>query len=147
MELGSCTSPPVPILYVGRFGDLLGRVPLFPGSLDENTTSSIPHRYALRQKQAFAFGRADRSGQGSRRGSHVYEINTWLWNFGRPQPRFGGLKNRTDPPTAPSVQIWCGPTRWGDQEGQEVCSRRVMTSIYLEYTIRMYLLSIVESFK
>ena len=27
----------------------------------------------------------------SRRGSHVYEINTWLWNFGRPQPRVGGL--------------------------------------------------------
>jgi hypothetical protein len=23
--------------------------------------------------------------------SHVYEINTWLWNFGRPQPRAGGL--------------------------------------------------------
>ena len=29
--------------------------------------------------------------QGSCRGSHVYEINTWLWNFGRPQPRVGGL--------------------------------------------------------
>ncbi len=26
-------------------------------------------------------------------GSHVYEINTWQWNFGRPQPRVqvGGL--------------------------------------------------------
>ncbi len=24
-------------------------------------------------------------------GSHVYEINSWLWNFGRPQPRIGGL--------------------------------------------------------
>jgi hypothetical protein len=29
--------------------------------------------------------------KGSRRGSHVYEINAWLWNFGRPQPRVGGL--------------------------------------------------------
>jgi hypothetical protein len=27
--------------------------------------------------------------KGSR--SHVYEINAWLWNFGRPQPRVGGL--------------------------------------------------------
>ena len=43
------------------------------------------------QKQAFEYGCADGSGQGSRRGSHVYEINTWLWNFGRPQPRIGGL--------------------------------------------------------
>ena len=34
---------------------------------------------------------ADGQGQASRRGSHVYEINTWLWNFGRPQPRVGGL--------------------------------------------------------
>ncbi len=23
------------------------------------------------------------------RGSHIYEINTWLWNFGRSQPRVG----------------------------------------------------------
>ena len=34
---------------------------------------------------------ADGAGPNSRRGSHVYEINTWLWNFGRPQPRVGGL--------------------------------------------------------
>ena len=27
--------------------------------------------------------------KGSR--SHVYEINAWLWNFGRPQPRVNGL--------------------------------------------------------
>ncbi len=29
--------------------------------------------------------------QGSVRGSHVYEINTWMWNFGRPQLRISGL--------------------------------------------------------
>jgi len=73
---------PVPTLYVGRIEDLLGRVPLFQCFLDGNTTSTIPHKYAPRQKQAFAFGCADGSGQGSHRGSHVYEINTWLWNFG-----------------------------------------------------------------
>jgi hypothetical protein len=33
----------------------------------------------------------DGAGPTSRRGSHVYEFNTWLWNFGRPQPRVGGL--------------------------------------------------------
>ncbi len=82
---------PVPTLYVGRIEDLLGRVPLFPCFLDGNTTSTIPHKYAPRQKQAFEYGCADGSGQGSRRGSNVYEINTWLWNFGRPQPRISGL--------------------------------------------------------
>jgi len=37
------------------------------------------------------FGCADGQGPASRRGSHVYEVNDWLWNFGRPQPRVGGL--------------------------------------------------------
>ena len=82
---------PVPTLYVGRVEDLLGRVPLFPCYLDGNTTSTIPYKYSARQKQAFEFGCADGQGPASRRGSHVYEINTWLWNFGRPQPRVGAL--------------------------------------------------------
>ena len=59
---------PVPTLYVGRVEDLLGRVPLLPCYLDGNPTSTIPHKYAARQKQAYEFGCAD--GQGS----HVYEI-------------------------------------------------------------------------
>ncbi len=41
---------PVPTLYVGRVEDLLGRVPLFPCFLDGNTTSTIPYKYAGRQK-------------------------------------------------------------------------------------------------
>ncbi len=96
-ELGSCMNPRLsPLsnsLYVGRVEDLLGRVPLFPCFLDGNTTSTIPYKYAGRQKQAFEFGCADGHGPASRRGSHasVYEINDWLWNFGRPQPRVGGL--------------------------------------------------------
>ncbi len=82
---------PVPTLNVGRLEDLLGRVPLSPCFLDGNTTSTIPHKYAPRQKQAFKFGCADGSVQGFRSGSHVYEINAWLWNFGRPPTRIGGL--------------------------------------------------------
>jgi hypothetical protein len=82
---------PVPTLYVGRVEDVLGRVPLSPCFLDGNLTSTIPHKYAARQGLDFEFGCADRPLQGSRRGSHVYEVNTWLWNFGRPQPRVAGL--------------------------------------------------------
>ena len=67
---------PVPTLYVGRAEDLLGRVPLFLCFLNGNTTSTIPYKYAARQKQAFEFGCADGQGPASRRGSHVYEINT-----------------------------------------------------------------------
>ena len=82
---------PIPTLYVGRVEDVLGRVPLFPCFLDGNLTSTIPHKYAARQGRAFEFGCADGPLQGSQRGSHVYEVNTWLWNFGRPQPRVAGL--------------------------------------------------------
>jgi hypothetical protein len=78
---------PVPTLYVGKTEDLLGRMPLFPCFLNGNTTSTIPNKYAAPQK----FGCADGASHGSRRGSHGYEINAWLWTFGRPQPRVGGL--------------------------------------------------------
>ena len=47
---------PVPTLYVGRIQDLLGRVPLIPCFLDGNATSTIPHKYASRQKTAFDLG-------------------------------------------------------------------------------------------
>jgi hypothetical protein len=85
----SCTSPllSLPTMLAELRTSLGGCHSL----LNLNTTSTIQHKYAARQKQAFAFGYADGSGQGSRRGSHVDEINTWLWNFGRPQPRIGGL--------------------------------------------------------
>ena len=86
---------PVPTLYVGKVEDILGQVPLFPCFLDGSTTSTIPNKYAVRQSRDFEFGCADGPGQGirqgSRRGSHVYEVNTWLWNFGRPKPRVAGL--------------------------------------------------------
>ena len=36
-------------------------------------------------------GHGPAKGLEMRRGSHVYEVNAWLWNFGRPQPRVAGL--------------------------------------------------------
>ncbi len=75
---------PGPTLYVGRADDVLGRVPLISCFLDGNATSTIPHKYSSRQKDAFGCCCADGAGPTSRRGSHVYEINAWLWNFGRP---------------------------------------------------------------
>jgi hypothetical protein len=80
-------SSPVPTLYVGRVEGLLGRVPLIPCFLDGNANSTIPHKYSSRQKDTFECCCADGAGPNARRGSHVYEINTWLWNFVRPQPR------------------------------------------------------------
>jgi hypothetical protein len=91
----SCTSPllSLPSMLAELRTSLGGchSLGVSPCFLDGNTTSTIPHKHDPRQKQAFEFGCADGSGQGSRRGSHVYEINTWLWNFGRPQPRIDGI--------------------------------------------------------
>ena len=59
-----------------------------------NSRQEQAFEYAFRRSHRdFEFGCADGPGQGigTRRGSHVYEINAWLWNFGRPQPRVGGL--------------------------------------------------------
>jgi hypothetical protein len=36
-------------------------------------------------------GCADLAASDGRRGSRVYEVNTWLWNFGNGKPRLGGL--------------------------------------------------------
>ena len=36
-------------------------------------------------------GSADSAAADGRRGCNVYEVNSWLWNFGRGKPRLGGL--------------------------------------------------------
>ena len=36
-------------------------------------------------------GCADAAASDGRRGCNVYEVNTWLWNFGSGKPRLGGL--------------------------------------------------------
>ena len=36
-------------------------------------------------------GCADQAASDGRRGCNVYEVNTWLCNFGRGKPRLGGL--------------------------------------------------------
>ena len=59
-----------------------------------NSRQEQAFEYAFwRSHQDFEFGCADGPGQGigTHRGSHVYEINAWLWNFGCPPPSVGGL--------------------------------------------------------
>jgi hypothetical protein len=51
-------------------------------------------------------------------GSHVYEINTWLWNFGW---WTFGRENRRDSQT---FQVRNVPARLEDLAGPEACSQR-----------------------
>ena len=46
---------------------------------------------AKRKDACFPFGCADAAAVDGRRGSNMYEVNPWLWTFGRGKPRLGGL--------------------------------------------------------
>jgi hypothetical protein len=82
---------PTPILYVGPVANVLGRVPLMPLFLHGNSTPTIPHQLRKHQRSKFPYGCADASDKSGRKGSNVYEVNQWLWQFGRGKPRLGGL--------------------------------------------------------
>ncbi len=69
--------------------DLVGRVPLIPLFLAGNSTPTIPHKFSKHKGSVFPFGCADSTTPDGRRGSNVYEVKTWLWNFGRGKPSLG----------------------------------------------------------
>ena len=56
-----------------------------------NTTPTIPHKYSQHQRSGFPVGICDSAAEDGRRGSNAYEVNPWLWQFGRGKPRLGGL--------------------------------------------------------
>ena len=62
--------------------------PLF---LAGNLTPTIPHKYSQHKGSGFPAGSCDTAAGDGRRGSNVYEVNPWLWQFGRGKPRLGGL--------------------------------------------------------
>ena len=82
---------PTPCLYVAPAENMVGRVPLMPLFLAGNATPTIPHLYSKRKDSGFPMGCADTASVDGRRGGNVYEVNPWLWQFGRGKPRLGGL--------------------------------------------------------
>ncbi len=70
---------------------MVGRVPLMQLFLAGNVTPTIPHLYSKRKDSGFPMGCADAASVDGRSGSNVYEVNPWLWQFGRGKPRLGGL--------------------------------------------------------
>ncbi len=59
--------------------------------LDGNATPTIPHKHGKNKNSCFPAGCADAAVEDGRRNSNVYQVNTWLWQFGRGKPRLGGL--------------------------------------------------------
>jgi hypothetical protein len=56
-----------------------------------NPAPTIPHKFSKHKGSGFPMGCADTADADGRRGSNVYEANPWLWQFGRGNPRLGGL--------------------------------------------------------
>ena len=71
---------PEPLLYVDHIDRALCRAPLMPCFIGGDKTPTIPHSFAR-----LPYGQADRSKQN--RGSRLFEVNHFIWNYPRPRPR------------------------------------------------------------
>ena len=80
---------PTPILYLGLAANVLGRVPLMPLFLVGNSFLTIPHQLRQLRSGKFPHGLADAANALGKKGSNVYEVNQWLWQFGQGKPRLG----------------------------------------------------------
>ena len=87
---------PTPCLYVANTENMVGRIPLMPCFLDGNSTQTISHTYSKNKNSCFPAGCADSAAEDGRRGSNVYEVNPWLWQFGRGKPHLGTIKETLD---------------------------------------------------
>ena len=56
-----------------------------------NSTPTIPHQLRQHLHGKFPHGLADAADALGKKGSNAYEVNQWLWQFGRGKFRLGGL--------------------------------------------------------
>ena len=73
----------LPTLYVCPVENVLGRVPLMPCYLKGNLHNTIPHSL----RHAVPEGAAADSRPDSGTGSKLFEVNIWMWRYGRAFPR------------------------------------------------------------
>ena len=67
---------------------------------------------------AFQFATADAAAADGSRGSNVYKVNQWLWQFGRGRPSIGGLSVSETEERCNAVN------RAGSKRSHETCRRR-----------------------
>ena len=80
----AASNPRLPCLYICPVANVLGRAPLVPRFIGGNSHPKIPHRFKddLRLGSASADTQRDRGN-----GSRLYEVNIWMWHYGRGRPR------------------------------------------------------------
>ncbi len=84
---------PTPCLYVAPVENITGRAPPYPlisgGQLNSDGSSLLQQAQGFSLHSGFPIGCADSAAVDGRR--PLYEVNPWLWQFGRGRPRLGGL--------------------------------------------------------
>ena len=81
-DSASCAA--IPSLYICHVKNILGSVPIIPCFVGGNTQPTIPYRFRTqRGRAAWAADTRPDAGNGSR----VYELNLWMWRYGRGQER------------------------------------------------------------
>ena len=88
MLYDSASNPRLPCLYICPVANVLGRAPLIPCFIGGNSHPTIPHRF----KDDRRLGSASADTQRDRgNGSRLYEVNIWMWRYGRGPPRMGSI--------------------------------------------------------
>jgi hypothetical protein len=86
---------------------MVGRVPLIPLFLACNSTPNIPHKYSQHKRSGFPVGTCDTAAGDGRRGSNVFLVNQWLWQFGRGKQRLDDLSvEKTDDRKEAALKEW-----------------------------------------
>jgi hypothetical protein len=84
MLYDSASNPPLPCFYICPVTNVLGRAPLVPCFIGGNSHPTIPYRFKDDQRIGHASADTQRD-QGN--GSRLYEVNIWMWRYGRGRPR------------------------------------------------------------
>jgi hypothetical protein len=80
-DSASCSA--LPSLYICPVKNILGRVPMIPCFVGGNSHPTIPHSFHRHQLAGGAADTRHDSGNGSR----LYEVNLWMWRYGRGHER------------------------------------------------------------
>jgi hypothetical protein len=86
MLYDSASNPRLPCLYICPVANVLGRAPLIPCFIGGNSHPIIPYRFKDSDDLRFGHASAD-TGQQHCYGSRLYELNIWMWRYGRGRPR------------------------------------------------------------
>jgi hypothetical protein len=86
MLYDSASNPRLPCLYICPVANVLGRAPLIPCFIGGNRYPTIPHRFNLKDDQCLGDASADTQ-RDRANGSWLYEVNIWMWRYGRGRSR------------------------------------------------------------